>query len=324
MINRLHVYELPDKTQERIYCRLDEKFRKNFFLRALKTFNTKVKLAKTLGIGEDIVYGWINGKNIRGKKRIVSISVKNLFTLAKILVRNFNEVEKNIISIKAKGPLSKEIMNPKLPINLNYEMGRLIGISLGDGYITKTGTIIYSNTEDALINEAKKCAQRFGDVYLEHNKKNNYLLIPAGIGLILNGVGIPLKAKTKTKIHIPRIVFNGPKEFQFGVISGLFDDEASVIKDGKIVFEQNLENVVKDAKKLLNIFDIETSDVKKGVRKDGRIRYSFNLRGGVHIRKYLLKIGLFKHPKKIRRLENIAVKRILKPRKGTKVPILYK
>ncbi|MEM7818905.1 MAG: LAGLIDADG family homing endonuclease [Candidatus Aenigmatarchaeota archaeon] len=303
-ISHIHLFELHPQIQEKIYCFLNEEFRTKFFSDFLKFYSSISQASRRLNISEDKVRGWIKGKNVRKvQHRIIPIQASILFRLSRDMNYELEKVEANIIGLKTKGANSSILRNPKLPIKLDYHLGRLVGCALGDGHLTKHFTIIYSNTSTELIKELKKCVLRLGKIKVRDkvSKKFKYLIIPSIIGTILNGLGVISGNKTKQKeyVRLPKITFKSPLEFKLGVISGLFDDEGSVIKGGKIKFKQALPNLVEELKELIQSIKINTSERLQ----DGN-EYCFYIYRKKD-REKVKKLELFKHPEKVKRLNKI-------------------
>lgn len=309
LVSVLHLFDLSENIQKRIYCYLDEDFRKDFFRKFRNHYGTIVNASRNLKISEDKVRGWVLGKNIRKiRNRIVPIQAYFLFQIAKELKMNSEDVEKKIISIKTKSSSSHLLKKPYLPIPLNYELGRLLGISLGDGHLTKNSTVVYANNSDKLIEETRNCVNFLGDITLKIGYSNGlkYLIIPSVIGFILKELGTVdgNKVAQKENVRFIKNINSLPDEFKLGVISGLLDDEGSVIRDGKygkIYFEQHIPHIVKGIQKLINSFGIRTSEVFTD-RKRSRFYFYIYRRSEL---KKVLNMNLFKHPDKAEKLTRI-------------------
>jgi hypothetical protein len=300
----VNLYAFPISLQERIYCFLSDGFRNNFCNKLLKKYGTIVNISKKYKISEDIIRGWRTGRNIRGiSNRIIPIKCSLLFKIGKDIGYSKSILQKSITGLKTKGARSTILIDPVLPIKFNYSLGRLIGCSLGDGHLNKCSTIVYANTSKKLINELTKCVNNVGNIRVSIKKyKDCYILIiPNIIGIILEYFDVPTGSKVSKKhsVKLPKFVFDAPLDFRMGIISGLMDDEGSVIKDGKIKFKQALPELVSDLKRLLNDLDIITS--KRLI--DGSQYYFCIYRKSERLK--VRNINVFKHPSKIDRLDKI-------------------
>ena len=301
----LHLYSFSKMNQKKIYCYLEENFRINLFKKFKKHYSTIVNASRLLKVSEDKIRGWITGRNVRGiKHRIIPVQASILFQIAKGLNLGFNLVEKKIIAIKTDAN-SHLLKNPILPIRLNYPLGRLLGMSLGDGHLTKNSTIVYSNTSKILIEEAVDCINSLGmtNFKVSPTKDIIYLIIPNVIGIILNELGAfrGNKAKNEDDVRFNKNIKYYPSEFKLGLLSGLIDDEGSVIKDGKIYFEQRLPHIVNGTKNLLNEFGIETSEMLSVQKRKRHYFYVYKKSE----RKKVLDLDLLHHPSKQERLVRI-------------------
>jgi len=303
---KMDLFDLP---KDEIYVKLNEKFNRKLFDRAINLSGSQSKLAKILkdsnekftqdlkNIRQQEVSGWYNNY------RLLRLD------LAKFLIDFTNmsipDLQQNIEILKGIGT-SKPIYNPKFPIILDYEMGQLLGKICGDGCVQDDNsyTTSYNNKCDELIKEFEQLfIKNIGNTNF-YERENNGVKVITVTGLM--GKIISSFFDFKHSKTVPKCIMQGNENAKRGFLRSIFDDEATVNKiHGEIRLKMKYYNFVSDIKKLLNNLGIITSEIKKDTSKNrfGKVAYYFTITGRSNLTKLLEMVG-FTHPKKMKRLVN--------------------
>ena len=158
-----------------------------------------------------------------------------------------------------------------MKLSLNRDLGYLIGIYLGDGYIPKSEKSINiccnkSNSYylESILNTFK--STRYGAKECGRIDEKNYTLLSLGNSLftsfILDNFG-----RTDSK-HIGDIIYTAPLEFSLGILEGLLDSDGSVYSDSASFFNTN-ENLFKDVAKMVAFLGIPAKAIQKNYTYKG-------------------------------------------------------
>lgn len=313
MLKEVHIWDLPIN---KVYIKLNCKFAESFFLSAHDKFGNWKVLGKSIKIKRGdtaIAKNWKNNK--------VCYPLKKIFQISSILNITKEEIEKNIIEIKAKtflqkrgGSSGKPIINPKFPIKITPDFCEILGHICGDGTISRTQpkkgiNLKFINSEPRLIKEFKNLMNKvFGNIKptmsirkdpLKYRRPNYVLQYPTIISFIVLRFW---DYKTNDKMMFPEFIHELNEECKCTFLRALFDDEGYVPKNKKtvIIGMKPISNII-DIKKLLDSLGIY---VKRIERKRLNI---LTLAKSDSVITFYKKIG-FKHPKKKLRLEKIIEK----------------
>ena len=310
MEKNIHIWDLPIN---KVYIKLEDKFRKNFFSLIHKKFKSWNKAGKFFGIKRADTTLAINWK--RGD---VCCPLSKILEIANFLKISKKVIEKNIIEIKCKtqlnnrgGSSGKPIKNPKLPIKIDENLVEILGHICGDGTITRVQphkgiNFNYINSEPTLIKEFQNLMKQvFGDITPNilvrdkkpHYRRPNYVLqYPTIISLFVLSI---FDYKTKENMTLPKFIFKMSKKAKCRFLRAIFDDEGT-INDKSIVLGMKPQHIIQGIKNLLEDIGIKTPKI----RKLNRGMHSIEIRKGEYVKKFEELIG-FKHPRKAKILGNI-------------------
>ena len=310
MKRKIHIWDLPI---EKVYIKLKDNFRKDFFNKAHKKFNNWRLLGDYLDVkrGDTLL-----AKN--WKKGNCCCPLNIILKIGKLTKISKYEIEKNISEIKYKtrinkrgGSSGKPIINPKLPIKVNEDFAEILGHICGDGTVNtdnpKKGIgVAYINSEYTLIKSFNKKMKRiFGEIEpkiyvrdgLNYRRPNYYVQYPSIIALFVLSI---FDYKVNEGMDIPLFIFQMSKKAKARFLRAIFDDEGSVSENNKnITFSLKPIKPLKNIVKLLNEFNIRTGSIHTGndVSRFGIAEQNSIL----NFQKFIS----FEHPKKIKRLDNI-------------------
>lgn len=201
---------------------------------------------------------WDNGikykelKNLDGTEYLLLSGYKNIEDRQEIVEEDFyfSGIENN-----SHKRLYDYIV---LPTKLDFDLGYLLGVVVGDGCTTIKNRIDITCDENII----KKCAVilknkfNFDSKYKKMSDRNCYLLTINNkkIKEYLNFLGIEnCKAIYKS---IPDIIFGANEKFQLGFISGFFDTDGSINKQVykskySVRWGQGSQKIIKDLQLLL-------------------------------------------------------------------------
>jgi transcriptional regulator with XRE-family HTH domain len=233
-MKELHLFDLPNELR----IQLKTNYREKLFDLAYKKFKTTAKLAELMNLEPCKLRLLKNGK-----VNPTIVDLKNL--LSTLNISNFDELEKNIKSIRLK---KGYINDPKLPFDLSSNIGTVIGGVLGDGGITgKYCRLFYSNTNEKLVNIFIDSVKSiFGDVKfkISHNVDGvKIVTITSIVGKILLKIfNLPRGDKTLINYELPKLFFNAnDKNLVRNFLRQIFADEGCVHKNGNITFSTSIE-----------------------------------------------------------------------------------
>jgi len=295
----------------RVYIRLKEPFRFEFFNYVAKRSGSMAKLAASFGITCQYIHMY--------EKGVYSIPLRFVEKLLDICPKNerneiLNKLQNNVEEIKL-GPKGNPIINPKLPIRFSPTLAQIAGHIIGDGGIRKDLIARYTNQCDFLHNQfMKDILTALGNVKpssYRHadNKKTKTIVFPGIVGLILTKF---LGRQRKEFKHIPEIILHSDKNSKSLFLRALFDDEGSVnISPYTISFKMASKKIIGLIKELLMQFDIKTSKtIKIKGTQTQRDRYQFYISGKANLERFNSEIG-FDNPMQKEKL-NILLKKYWK------------
>lgn len=310
-INQIQLSHL-EKNLDNCLIKLDHNFLKELLQIASKTnFPYKnERFVESIGLSFN--------KSAKRSIGLNSLMRKNrslkFFTLRKILKLtrlNWVDIEQNIISLRL-GRRNGEIY-PKFPIELDKNMGCIIGHILGDGSVDKKYLqISYNNKNKDLIIEFYNCMKtifrvepriwiqksgkfkektewikRLKSINNIPNDTQTTLFYPSICGLILNLIFDNFAIGKNKKIEG---ISPMPNEFKIGLIRAFFDDEGHMDKLRGPRFHQDNKNILIKIKELLNELGITSYPIRFYMRKN-KPRYFFNINHKNNYSKYYYVIG---------------------------------
>lgn len=161
-----------------------------------------------------------------------------------------------------------------LPTKQDFDLGYLIGGLVGDGCFTVKNRIFVSDDEPTILNKYVSIFKDKFNIDLNILQKQNILNITFSnrkIKEFFNFLGIDnSKSINKT---IPKIVWNGTKDFVIGFLSGLFDTDGSITFKNKkrraINFTFANEQFTRDLQLILLNFGIKSHFREANVNYEG-------------------------------------------------------
>lgn len=310
MKREIHLWDLPI---EKIYIKLEDKFRENFFKLAYEKYGSWNKLANFFGIkrGDTLIArDWNKG--------ICCAPLSQIFTIGKEINLSKEDIERNIIEIKCKNKLNKRggasgkpILYPKLPIVVNEDFIEILGHICGDGHISRSNpkkgiTLKYINSEKKLIGSfIEKIRKVFGNIEPNvqirsgpsYRRENFSLQYPTIISLIVLTV---FDCKSNDEKDLPEFIFELSEKEKCCFLRALFDDEGTVsVKEKRICIGLKPKNVVEKIRNLLIDLGFNPGKIffSGGINK-------INIEKERDILLFKRLIG-FKHPTKAERLNLI-------------------
>lgn len=312
MKTEIHIWDLPTN---KIYIKFNEEFREKLFGLAHKKFGNFNLVGEFLNVKRPdttIASNWRDGMNC--------CPLNLMIKLANRIEVPLTQLEKNVEEIRYKtklnnrgGSSGKSIRNPKLPILIDEDFAEILGHICGDGSIVtshmKKGIgFRYVNSEPHLIKSFQELMKTvFGDVeagVIVRNgpgyRRDNYVLqYPSIISIIVLSV---FDYKVDEDMDVPPFIFDMPKKAKARFLRAIFDDEGCVVKnDKKIQFGLKPIKPLLNIKKLLSELGIKTGGIYKGTT------HRFEIAEQNSILLFRNIIG-FKHPEKIKKLDNMIVK----------------
>lgn len=306
----IHIWDLPS---EKVYVKLEDKFRKEFFNLIYKKFKSWNKVGQYFNIKRGDTTLAINWR--RGD---VCCPLSKIFEIANFLRISKKVIEKNIIEIKSKTRLNKRggnsgkpIKNPKLPIKIDENLAEILGHICGDGTITRIQphkgiNFNYINSEPTLIKEFQNLMKQvFGNITPNilvrdekpHYTRPNYVLqYPTIISLFVLSI---FDYKTKEDMTLPSFIYNMSDKTKCRFLRAIFDDEGT-INDKSLVLGMKPQHIVQGIKDLLEDIGIKTTRI----RKSKRGMHLIEIGKEKYVKKFEELIG-FKHPRKAKILGNI-------------------
>jgi len=301
----IHLRDFPG---DKIVIFLDKSFRSKLIDKIIEISKGRKNLAELLNLRKlDTFNRWKKGEINRGKAWVTpqGIPLDKLFTISDLLISkgfseySINEIERHVTAYKTRGK-SLWIKNPKLPIEIQPKLFRIIAHLIGDGSAEENNTNYYKNTCRELINELNTDLKEvFGDI--ETTAKCEILIFPIAIRHILSKF-FNIQFGTFTA-RLPKIVFELHDENAAYIIQGFTDDEGCVHSHRICMYSFN-KRLLEDFNKLLKIkfpyIAKHTTKVRSRKKKSGE-EYWFEIHSK-GLRNYNNQIG-FTHPEKREYLE---------------------
>lgn len=248
-----------------------------------------------------------------------SIKVFTLIKLMQLSGCKWNNLQKNIISIRA-GRHNGEV-KMEFPIIFNKDFGCVIGHILGDGSIDKKySQVFYTNSNIELIEEFREAMKNIfsieprtwiqkpdfykGAKWVERispkkipKGKQIGLFYPTTCGKILQIIfGKFAHGKQK---ETTSIILNGPREFQISLIRAFFDDEGYVDLYRSLRYHNDNLEVLNGLKQILKYLGIESKPIRTYI-KNNKMRGFFNICSYHNLKKYSQIIDITSSKKKER------------------------
>lgn len=263
------------------------------------------------------IYGWT--------KYNKSVPFEKIRRLIEISGSKWSDAEEKLISIKSR--ISRSEVKLKLPLELDKQMGSVIGHILGDGSIDKKyQQVFFSNSEKELLKEFStnmksifsiepriwmQKAPEFGNTQWDRRLnsieeltagRNGALFYPTICGLILNKIFNDFSIGKDKKIT--KGILNSNKEFKRGLIRAFYDDESTVGQKNIRLF-QDRKDMLEIFRNILNEFEISSSQIKTYMKHD-KERYYFDIFRKSNFAKFEKEIG-FTSPEKNKRLKKLLI-----------------
>lgn len=298
-----HVWDFPDN----IYVKFTERFRIKLFILLKNVCGSRAKLAKELGYDTTTIKGFLQkGHDSEGHQMYTP--VKLIKKIPEILSCSFDskimkELERNIVAYRSRAGLST--FNPKLPIKETSELYSIMAHMVCDGSAGKGKTPTYYNTCKELREKFKRDLQIFGDTktneYLVHSKVLPVygVMFPKAITDILSYI---FRIRFVRTSHLPKLLFNAPKNCQYTAIRAMFDDEGTFSSLNQLTFTSAEFGLINDLKLLLKQNSIKTGKICTMERSIGTLHYLTVLSES---REEFKKLVGFTHPRKSIKLRSI-------------------
>ncbi len=233
---------------------------------------------------------------------------------------DFGDCDTQIVKyLKERDLIPLKYDNPKVGI-----IARLLGFALGDGCIVRSGKRLtlefYGETKT--LEEIAKNLERLGvkasKVYSRKRKikirspyseyisdcTDNRLRVTArSFAVLMYKLGLPIGRKTEQEYKVPEWIKRAPLWIKRNFLAGLFGADGSKVvfkgytplpinltQSKSIEFESNLREFMKDVRKLLAEFGIE-SIIYEVKSLKGKVTLRLAIVGEENIRRFLAKIG---------------------------------
>ncbi len=225
-MNRMyfHLFDLP---MDDLYIDLQPNFRNRIFNECLRKFNSWINFANTIKEKPRNVVRWKNG--------IRAPNIEVLYKITKLGISSEKEIEKNIKKIKRSNGF---IRNPRLPLELNEDLAKIIAATFCDGGINKDNGVHYTNKNlNHFISFKKAVKNVFGDVHIivDYKRKSTgvYHIVYSGVmGIILNKTfDVPKRSKIFLDSPIPKFIMQADNKILKSFIRQCYDDEGWISKD---------------------------------------------------------------------------------------------
>ncbi|MAG39860.1 hypothetical protein CMI41_02755 [Candidatus Pacearchaeota archaeon] len=287
---------------------------KNFIEKLGMTINPRTKSCPTMS-------GWTRGAR--------TIPLGKLIKISKIGNIQWKQIESKIISINS-GSRKEGAIKIKFPIKLNKKLGLLVGHILGDGSIDyKYQQVFYSNSNPELLKEFESCMLQLFNIrpriWMQHTanfegktrwerrlnsieelekKKNVGLFYPSACGRILNGLFDNFAIGINKEVSLRMMNLNS--NFKRGLIRAFYDDEGSIMKNGKCIrLFQDRKDILEAFRIILKEFNIAPGEIKTYIKKDKK-RHYFDIHRKSNFIRFKKEIG-FTSSKKRNRLNKLCI-----------------
>lgn len=177
-------------------------------------------------------------------------------------------------------PKSAYITPSRFPIQMDKNLGSLVGHCFGDGYVGKE--FCYTNKSDELIGDVIGAVNNLPIYNMTSNKRyHKAILIRFSVLVrdLLICAGAPVGNKVQQKTFIPEWVKSAHDETKASFLRSLYDDEASVvINKGEIILglskslslEKNLHEYLCGLKNLLESLGIQGISITNAELRQGK------------------------------------------------------
>lgn len=251
--------------------------------------------------------GEINFKNIGDLKeqdRVVINRKNNLFGNNVNIDRN-DELNSWIDGLSKQAKW--QIIRHKTPDYLDKDLSYIIGVLIGDGCLTRDDLIILSTKDDYILNKFCEVMERNFSINRDNIKYKNgtvdYVLYGKYIRKYFELIG--LKKTNAWGKEIPDIIMTSNKDNVSSFLSGLFDTDGTIGKNGTVTYCTVSEKLAKQVQIALLNFGIISSKIKK---KSCNGKYHFIISiSGDNVFKFKKEIG-FKLSRKQDRMRCITDK----------------
>jgi hypothetical protein len=324
--NEFHLEDIVSKRN--FYLQLEPEFLKNILLEvanARPPYKDR-QLAEMLGLKINLHKGISTSIRqwFQNKRSIPSSKLGIILELNKKI--SWMNVERKLISIKTgNGPAVS--IRPNFPIQLNKNLGLLVGHIIGDGSVDGLYTsVFFSNSNrDLLIefhNITKEVFNLEPRIWLQESgnfkTKTRWIKKLKSIdevennkcyGIFCNKIVGELLFTILGRFafgsfkKIPDITFTAPEEFRIGIVRAFFDDECTVSESRVIRVFQDDENMLEDVRKILFSLDILPGEIHSYIKK-GKRRFYFNISGLENLIRYRETIGI-SHSEKRKNLDSL-------------------
>ncbi len=208
----MNLEDLPEKLR----VKLDSAFNEQIFNKARITCGGMWKnLAENLDCSQQALYQIMRN----------TIIVKDLIKLCEISEISISDAIDHIEHIKVH---SSDIhFKNMFPIKSSPELAELVGYSLGDGTIHKTGMFTYWNNNEFLIQRVIKlvhCIFNYGGT-VRKSRNTFYVSFPSLIGEVLIFYGSIRCSKIEQAFPVPSWITKGDCAVKKAFLQALFNDE---------------------------------------------------------------------------------------------------
>lgn len=187
---------------------------------------------------------------------------------------NHNDEMKTWIESLSKQQ-SSHLNQRDMPVVLTADLAYLFGLLIGDGCLTRTEGIIFSNIDLDILKSYFRIMNHYFDVVPQKRGKCDYVVYDKYLRKYLKMCGLSI-SNSHSK-QIPECILDAPKDIQAFFISGLFDTDGGVEKR-LISYCSVSEKMIRQVQLMLLQFGI-ISRVRYKTAKNGSLHYVLRISG---------------------------------------------
>lgn len=214
-------------------------------------------------------------------KRLADINVGDYVVISRNNVLygnslNLDQTEKLKVWVDTLSQQSKSHLRIReLPNVMTEDLAYLFGLLIGDGCLTRTESVIFSNIDADILESYFQIMKQYFDVLPQKRGKCDYIVYDRYLRKYLEMCG--LSTSDSHSKQIPECILVAPKDIQVSFVTGLFDTDGSAEKN-LLSYCSVSEKLIRQLQLMLLQFGI-ISRVRYKTAKNGFSYYVLSISG---------------------------------------------